>query len=266
MGKNSRIVFPSSGFSVQDRAVLLAVDDFSLPWKKNVCYYLSKPKVHGEPVLTPSRGDPNAPDRIAAHFYGTVLYDEGRYRMWYYAVGVGDEPGTLREGPVCYAESEDGIRWVKPRLGLVDYGGSLENNAIVLPDPQIEGVELIKEEDDPDPSRRYKMVYESILPSRRYPTIRTAASADGLHWTVGPETLIPEAMEQASFYKFNGYYHVNAQMWPRGEGGRIRGREGYAGHHLVGRVSIPAAQALTCHSSGCILEVFYGNAPKEHKE
>ena len=228
MGKKSQIVFPTMGVAVQDRAVLLAIDDFSLPWKKNLCYYLSKPKVHGVPVLTPSRGDVDAPDCIATHFYGTVLFDGGKYRMWYYALGLGDETGTLREGPVCYAESEDGITWGKPHLGQVTYKGSRANNAIALPDAQTEGAELIKDEDDPDPGRRYKMVYESILPSRKYPTMRTATSPDGLHWTAGPETPVPEALEQASFYRFNGSYYVNAQMWPRGEGGRKRGREGYA--------------------------------------
>jgi hypothetical protein len=34
-------------------------------------------------------------------------------------------------------------------------------------------------------------------------------------------------MEQSGFYKFNGLYFANAQMWPRGEGGRKRGRQGH---------------------------------------
>jgi len=37
--------FPTTGVSVQDRAVLLAIDDVSLPLKQNLCYYLSKPTV-----------------------------------------------------------------------------------------------------------------------------------------------------------------------------------------------------------------------------
>ena len=193
-----------------------------------MCYYLTKPTVRPEPVLVPSREDHNAPDFVSTHFYGTVLFDEGCYRMWYYGAGLGAEPGTVREGPICYAESEDGIEWVKPNLGQVNYKGSCSNNAILLPEPRTEGVELIKDEEDPDPTRRYKMVYESFVPSREYPTIRTATSPDGLHWTAGPETLVPEAMEQAGFYKFNGFYFVNAQMWPRGEGGRKRGRQGHA--------------------------------------
>lgn len=223
-----KFVFPSTGVSVDSQAMLLAIDDHSLPLKKNLCYYLSKPQVRPEPVLVPSRENPDAPDFIATHFYGTVLYDSGKYRMWYYGCGLGAKPGEIREGPICYAESDDGLHWVKPNLGQVEYRGSRNNNAIALPDPYTEGVEVLKEDDDPDPQRRYKMVYESIVPeSRRYPTSRLATSPDGLHWTAGAVTPVAMSMEQSSLYKFNGLYFVNAQIWPRGEGGGPRGRVGH---------------------------------------
>ena len=227
---DTKSTFTTLGIRTEHKVTLLAIDDHSLPLKKNLCYYLSKPEVRSQPVLVPSRDNVDAPDYIATHFYGTVLFDEGRYRMWYYGLGRGQEPGEMQEGPICYAESEDGIEWVKPRLGQVTYKGSRDNNAIALPDPRTEGVEIIKEDAvaEPDPQRRYKMTYESFVPSRKFPTMRTATSPDGLHWTAGPETPVQEAMEQASFYKFNGLYFVNAQMWPRGEGGRSRGRQGFA--------------------------------------
>ena len=31
---------------------------------------------------------------------------------------------------MCYAESEDGIRWTKPSLGVVEFQGSTDNNII----------------------------------------------------------------------------------------------------------------------------------------
>jgi hypothetical protein len=219
-------LFPTTGIKTP-QATLLAIDDYSLPLRWNLCYYLSKPSYRREPVLTPSRESRDAPDFIGTHFYGTVLLDEGKYRMWYYAVGLAEERGRLQEGPICYAESDDGLHWVKPNLRQVLYKGSWDNNAIALPDPRTEGIEIIKDDDDPDPNRRYKAVYESFVPSRRYPTMRTAVSPDGLHWTAGPETPVAQAMEQSGFYKFNGLYFVNAQMWPRGEGGRTRGRQGH---------------------------------------
>ncbi len=74
---------------------LLAIDDVSLQLRKNTCLYLSKPTVRPEPVLVPSRVDSDAPDNLAANFYGTVLQDGGRFRMWYYACHRGMNPDWL---------------------------------------------------------------------------------------------------------------------------------------------------------------------------
>jgi len=73
------------GNHVERRATLLAIDDMSLPFRKNLALHLGKPKVRPEPVLKPSPRGSGAPDDLAAHFYGTVLHDGGKFRMWYYA-------------------------------------------------------------------------------------------------------------------------------------------------------------------------------------
>ena len=136
--------------------LLLAIDDVSLPLRKNVCLYLSKPVVRAAPVLEPSPVGTNAPDNLAAHFYGTVLhdtaYDGAKFRLWYYACHRGANPDwpprkaqqvakkpagidqdlEVVPGPLCYAESDDGIAWRKPSLGQVLFKGSRENNALDL--------------------------------------------------------------------------------------------------------------------------------------
>ena len=52
-----------------------------------------------------------------------------RYKKWYAACD-GDQwaGGSWR---LCYAESEDGLAWEKPDLGLVEYGGSRDNNILI---------------------------------------------------------------------------------------------------------------------------------------
>ena len=222
----ARIVFPTVGVSTRVDATLLALDDYLVPFKNNLCYYLTEPTVRPEPVLEPSRENPNAPDHLAAHFYGTVLREAGEYRMWYYGIHFGDNPGPLNEGPVCYARSADGIEWEKPPLGQVEHAASTANNAIRLPDARTEGVEILREDDDPDPMRRYKMVYETFS-DPHMPTIRTATSPDGIHWDASPGYPVPLRIEQSSFYRYGGMYYVNGQMWPKGEGSRSRGRQGH---------------------------------------
>ena len=62
--------------------------------------------------------------------YNTLFRDGDRYRMVYRAAawpGIGKEPSLS----VCLAESRDGIHWVRPELGLVEFQGSKKNNIIL---------------------------------------------------------------------------------------------------------------------------------------
>jgi len=218
--------FPATGVRIAGQAVLLAIDDVSLPLKNNLCYFLSKPEVRLEPVLTPSRDNPDAPDYLAAHFYGTVLHDNSKFRMWYYPVSHGETDKEVTQGPVCYAESEDGIHWHKPVLNQMKFKGSKLNNAIRLPEGKIEGVNVIKDESDPDPNRRYKMVYNPFHAGNF--TIQTATSPDGIHWTPRDGYPKNQLLEQSGFFKHNGLFLIHGQSLEVGEGGGARGRQGYA--------------------------------------
>ena len=223
----------------KDASLLLAIDERVFPLRDNLALYLTKPEIRLEPVLAPST-DPDAPDNAATHHYGTVLLDDGLFRMWYYAVHkVGDE-GGVGVSPVSYAESSDGENWTRPHLGQVEWRGSLANNLIALgPDPlqECSGVSVIRDDEDPDPSKRYKMVYGKQLPAelkedlevdRRW-VVRTATSPDGINWTEQPGLVSgAKFAELASFYKHDGLYIVNSHMSSRGEGDRPEGRQGYA--------------------------------------
>ena len=216
--------------------ILLAIDDHSLPFKRHLAYYLTKPDVRKKPVLTPSSDDPKAPDRKVANLYGTVLHDEGRYRMWYY--GMNEVlPRPEETSIICYAESDDGIDWTKPIIGQKEVKGSRDNNALEIPGKQTYTPSVIKDEEDPDPQRRYKMVYTPMQYTgpvadrfgEAVSTLGTATSPDGIEWTVGSEWPIDVFAEQSSFYKHDGMYYVHAQGIFRGggEGGSEHGRQGH---------------------------------------
>ena len=117
---SGEIFFPGTGIQVRGAATLLAIDDVSLPLKERLCYYLSKPVVRREPVLRPSLGNPGAPDNAATHFYGTVLQDQGKFRVWYYACHQGDKPGLdpLTENVVVPGMAAGRVRPRAPRPKL----------------------------------------------------------------------------------------------------------------------------------------------------
>ena len=65
--------------------------------------------------------------------YHTVLRDDVNYKM-YYRGSAYSLPGYKNHQVVCYAESDDGIVWRKPKLGLCEYDGSKDNNIILKND------------------------------------------------------------------------------------------------------------------------------------
>ena len=85
-----------------------------------------------------------------------VLRDEksGLYRIWYNCfLKYRTENGVAARYPLLYAESDDGLNWIRPKLGLLEYAGSKDNKFIIL-GAWTAGVFV--EPDASDPQRRYK--------------------------------------------------------------------------------------------------------------
>ena len=150
-------------------------DDWLIESLDNVRHVLHRPEPR-EIVLRRDR-----PWEDHAIYNPVVIKDGYRYRMWYRARAV--------EKPIltAYAESLDGIHWVKPELGLIDHEGSKENN-LVWPVPGGIGrsVSVVKDGNlEADPRERYKAITNqgTTLPSgREIALLYGLASPDGLRW------------------------------------------------------------------------------------
>lgn len=62
--------------------------------------------------------------------YITVIQDGGLFRMYYRGLPKAGRDGSPDE-VTCYAESRDGIEWVKPKLGLFEVRGTRDNNVVL---------------------------------------------------------------------------------------------------------------------------------------
>ena len=119
--------------------------------------------------------------------FGTLFRDEGRYRLWYMSLGRPPTPGGRGTNNFCYAESEDGVEWNKPRFNAVEYGGNRKNNILNgLPEPlRLNNLSVIKSPWDTE-ARRYKAVLfarpdeDAMGPLRGH---RCIFSSDGIHWS-----------------------------------------------------------------------------------
>ncbi len=129
------------------------------------------------PVLGP--GAPGEWDEGSLGQRG-ILEENGRFRMWY-----GGYVSRLRQGRAGYAESRDGIRWTKPKLGLHTFGGRPTN--IVLPlqtgllSNEYELPQSVVRADEAPASRRYTMFLHTQGPHGFI--VDVATSADGYRWT-----------------------------------------------------------------------------------
>jgi hypothetical protein len=84
-----------------------------------------------------------------------------------------------------YAISQDGVRWRKRSLNLIEFGGSSANNIVF----DLHSPGVIYDRFEQDPSRRYKMLGYLIRPSHGY---HAAYSADGVRWHSFPKSLVLE--------------------------------------------------------------------------
>ncbi len=62
--------------------------------------------------------------------YYTFMRDGDLYRMIYRGWQHDEQQEAVHQEVTCYAESEDGIQWTKPQLGLFDWNGSKANNIV----------------------------------------------------------------------------------------------------------------------------------------
>ena len=113
--------------------------------------------------------------------YYTIFRDGDLFRMYYRGShwDTSTKKATHRE-VTCYAESRDGVNWVKPNLGLFEFNGSKDNN-IVLDGLGTHCFVAFKDENpNAPPEARYRGV------SRGWPLGKTGLyiyeSPDGIRW------------------------------------------------------------------------------------
>jgi hypothetical protein len=108
--------------------------------------------------------------------YCTVLQDGDRLRLYYRGKPTATKDGL--DEVTCVAESVDGLNWTRPRVGLVEFQGSRDNN-IVLSQPQLSHnfAPMLDRNPSAPKSQRYK-----ALGGTQASGLIAFVSADGLDW------------------------------------------------------------------------------------
>lgn len=198
----------------------------------------AKPAQRTEPVI---RAEGN--DMLLVG--GSLIHEDGMYRLWYdcwpgsqIASGLVGDHNIVR-----YAESYNGMDWTFPKLGLMEYEGSKQNN-VVYGDPLTRqtgyhGGCVFKDPSAP-PAERYKAFYlgyvsqakltefrlrrpdavDPFLADRdRVPALFGGTSPDGIHWTAMTEPLLVQTSDTHNICAYDsnlGKYVAYVRTWYMG--------------------------------------------------
>ena len=134
-------------------------------------------KASREPLVKPDRPC----EGWHLQMYGSVMYDvdEKLFKMWY----LGSASDYFSYETTFYATSRDGIHWDKSHEGTILSNNGQAHHAV----SKALLASVMKDRQDPDPQRRYKMI--CYVYDRGYCAM---VSPDGMHWKdAAPGTIVP---------------------------------------------------------------------------
>jgi hypothetical protein len=142
--------------------------------------------------------------------YGTVILDGDRYRFYYRKTYEETGSDDSVNQVTCYAESDDGVTWHRPELGLYEVAGTRDNNVVWA------GLGPTSHNFAPFVDQR-----PGVLPEQRYKALAGTqttgllgfASPDGIHWqSVQDAPLLPSIEGD---YRYDSQ---NVAFWSAHEG------------------------------------------------
>lgn len=144
--------------------------------------------------------------------YCTIIKDDNLYRAYYRGMK------SLKDRELtCYAESKDGIHWIKPSLGLCDVDGSRNNNVILDLEPVTHNFSpFIDRNPDANPDQKYKALGGSSKSG-----LIPYTSSDGIRWkSLTPNGVITKGAFDSQNVVFwsesENQYVCYLRIWARG--------------------------------------------------
>jgi hypothetical protein len=183
--------------------------------------------------------------------YCTIIKDGGTYRAYYRGIPTVGKDGSNVE-VTCYAESTDGIQWIKPDLRIHKVNGTLKNNVILANAAPV--THNFSPFLDANPNTKADERYKALGGTEKSGLV-AFVSADGIHWKkVRDEPVFTKGLFDSQ----------NVSFWSESEGKyvcyfRTWTGTGYGGFRSVSRttsedfINWTAPVALT-----------FGGRPYEH--
>ncbi len=158
----------------------LLVDDYLIASMERVTLNMHRPKAQEMVFVC------DAPWEGNTSGYFTLFQDGDLFRAYYR--GAHHDEATQKGGHevvTCYAESRDGIMWVKPKLGLIEFNDSKDNNIILIREGTSNFAPFKDTNPNCPPESRYKAVasFGDNTTRKMRPSLQAYHSADGVRWS-----------------------------------------------------------------------------------
>jgi len=161
--------------------------------------------------------------------YATIIKDSGIYRLYYRGLPEAGKDGSSNE-TTCYAESEDGINWTRPDLGIYEVSGTRNNN-IILADaaPVTHNFSpFLDTREGINPKSKYK-----ALGGTKQSGLIAWVSEDGIHWNI---------LQEEPVFTEGVFDSQNVSFWSQSENCyvcyfRTWTKVGYSGFRTVSRTT-----------------------------
>lgn len=185
----------------------LFVDDLLIADLRGVALKLHEP-VRREVVLTTDR-----PWEGPTSAYFSVIQDGKKVRLYYRGSAGGSDRSAAQV--TCVAESDDGIHFTRPQLGLIEAGGTKANNVVWRGVESHNFAPFLDPNPAARPDERYKALGGIKEPGRNWHQGETPGglyafvSADGIHWRkLKPEPVITKgAFDSQNLALWDGERH-----------------------------------------------------------
>ena len=156
---------------------------YAIKYKTNaVVHVVHPPRKHADNPLY--RGDSGYVN-VARH------PETGRFQLWTQVHDWEDKrQGGRTRYAIAYAESDDGLSWHAPNLGLFEWKGSKENNIVIRgpKNARASGPQVLLT--IPEAQKRgytYVMTYRTGGAGKEHDGMRLVGSHDGVHWETKSE-------------------------------------------------------------------------------
>ncbi len=156
------------------------VDDYLVAKKEGLALKLHEP-VRREIVLTTDK-----PWEGPTCGYFSAIQDGKKVRLYYRGSAGGSDHSDAQV--TCFVESEDGIHFTRPKLGLIEAGGTKDNNVIWRGVESHNFAPFLDANPNAKAAERYKALGGVKQPGKNWHQGETPgglyafASPDGIHW------------------------------------------------------------------------------------